>query len=175
MGGAAIGRTAWESQFKFGRKYAMKNKPGISKMLNLLANYVELGISLTLFAAILVLLVRLIVELCSITITGASLDFTQFLSKAFTLVIGVEFTRMLCRHTPDTLIEVLMFTIARQLIVAHTGVVDTLIGIVAIGILFAIRYFVVIGVPSETFLPFRAPWKRRSPESAPPVALTEEP
>ncbi len=39
---------------------------------------------------------------------------------AFNLVICIEFVKMLCKHTPDTLVEVMMFAIARQMIVEHT-------------------------------------------------------
>ena len=35
-------------------------------------------------------------------------------------MICIEFIKMLCKHTPDTLVEVLMFAIARQMIVEHT-------------------------------------------------------
>ena len=40
----------------------------------------------------------------------------QFVLNAFNLVICVEFIKMLCRHTASTLVEVLMFAIARQMI-----------------------------------------------------------
>ena len=48
---------------------------------------------------------------------------------------------MLCKHTPETVIEVLLFAIARQLIVEHTSTMENLIGIISIGILFATRKY----------------------------------
>ena len=49
--------------------------------------------------------------------------------------------KMLCKHTPDTLVEVMMFAIARQMIVEHTSPQQNLIVVLAIAILFAIKKF----------------------------------
>ena len=57
------------------------------------------------------------------------------------LAIGVEFVKMLCTHKPGTIIEVLLFATARQMIVEHLNVYETLVGIGAIAALFAIRKF----------------------------------
>ena len=46
-----------------------------------------------------------------------------------------------CKHTPDTLVEVMMFAIARQMIVEHTSPQQNLIVVLAIAILFAIKKF----------------------------------
>ena len=48
---------------------------------------------------------------------------------------------MLCKHSPGTVVEVLLFAIARQLIVEHTSTYDNLIGIISIAILFAVRKY----------------------------------
>ena len=70
--------------------------------------------------------------------------FSAFLSGAFTLVIGIEFIRMLTKHTPSSVIEVLLFSIARQMVVEHVGPVETLIGVVAIAGVFAIRKYLFV-------------------------------
>ena len=50
---------------------------------------------------------------------------------------------MLCKHTPETIIEVLAFALARQLIVGHASVWENLATVGAIAILFAIRRFLL--------------------------------
>lgn len=60
---------------------------------------------------------------------------------AMSIAIGVEFVKMLCTHQPGTIIEVLLFATARQMIVEHLNVYETLVGIGAIAALFAIRKF----------------------------------
>jgi hypothetical protein len=71
------------------------------------------------------------------------MDFDRLLSVALTIVIGVEFTKMLCRHTPETVIDVLLFAIARQTIIYHEGTIDMLMGAVSIIGLFAAKRFLV--------------------------------
>ena len=58
-----------------------------------------------------------------------------------TFAIGVEFVKMLCTHTPGTVIEVLLFAIARQMIVGHVSGFEVLAGVAAIAGLFATHKF----------------------------------
>ena len=72
-------------------------------------------------------------------------ELNSFLAEGLLLVIGVELVVMLCLHVPGTLIEVLLFAIARKLIVLPktSGMIDLLLGILAIGIIFAIRNYLL--------------------------------
>ena len=51
---------------------------------------------------------------------------------------------MLAKHTPGSAIEVLLFAIARQMVVGHTSSLENLIGIVTIALIFAIRKFLFV-------------------------------
>ena len=73
-----------------------------------------------------------------------SANFNSFLALALNIVVGIEFLKMLCRHSMDDVIEVLLFTLARQLIVTHHSMVESLLCIVAIAILFVVRKFLFI-------------------------------
>ena len=72
-------------------------------------------------------------------------ELNSFLAEGLLLVIGVELVVMLCLHVPGTLIEVLLFAIARKLILLPktSGMVDLFLGILAIGIIFAIRKYLL--------------------------------
>jgi hypothetical protein len=72
-----------------------------------------------------------------------------FLGHALLLVIGLELVIMLVRHTPASVIEVLLFATARKMIIEATTMVDILLGIISIGALFAINKFFS---PGETLL-----------------------
>ena len=71
-------------------------------------------------------------------------QFNEFLGNILTLIIGVEFVKMLAKHTAENLLEVLMFAIARQMIVEHLDMIDTLIGIISIAIIFAVRKYLLL-------------------------------
>ncbi len=60
---------------------------------------------------------------------------------AFNVVIVIEFIRMLVKHSTNTVVEVLLFAIARGLVVGHEEPLDALIRIVCIAILLACRKF----------------------------------
>ena len=52
--------------------------------------------------------------------------------------------KMLAKHTPGSAIEVLLFTISRQLVVEHTTPVENLIGIITIALIFIIRKYLFV-------------------------------
>ncbi|MDD4376855.1 MAG: hypothetical protein PHH48_01705 [Eubacteriales bacterium] len=70
--------------------------------------------------------------------------FRNFLRIVFDVVIGIEFLKMLCKHNLGSVIEVLLFAIARQLIVEETSMLEGLIGVSAIGVLFMIRKYLYV-------------------------------
>lgn len=72
-------------------------------------------------------------------------ELNSFLAEGLLLVIGVELVVMLCLHVPGTLIEVLLFAIARKLILLPktSGMIDLFLGILAIGIIFSIRKYLL--------------------------------
>ena len=106
------------------------------------SKWVELFISAIIMIAVIggtIYLVKDVVQLMMNYPT--SRDIYKFVGVAFNLVICIEFVKMLCKHTPDTLVEVMMFAIARQMIVEHTSPQQNLIVVLAIAILFTIKKF----------------------------------
>ena len=65
----------------------------------------------------------------------------DILITAFNAVIVIEFIRMLIKHSMNTIVEVLIFAIARGLVVGHEAPLETLIRISCIAILLACRKF----------------------------------
>ena len=76
------------------------------------------------------------------TLLLSPVDFAlgDFLSGTL-LVMGIEFVKMLALHTADAVVDVLLFTIVRQMIVNHTDAVETLLGVAAVAGIFAIKKF----------------------------------
>ena len=120
------------------------------------ARYTEIVLSIIILIVIALAGIRLIFTITEIQIMDMDIDFfTTFLAnglslvvgvefeKVMTFAIGVEFVKMLCRHSAQTVVEVLMFATARQMVVEHMKPSQTLIGVIAIAILFAIRKFLM--------------------------------
>ena len=68
-------------------------------------------------------------------------DLDGFFVSAMTIVVGIEFVKMLLLHTPRAVTDVLLFAIARQLVVSHSSSVDTLLGVAAVALIFLIKKF----------------------------------
>ena len=84
-------------------------------------------------------------------------EYTQlngFLAEALLLVIGVELVVMLSLHIPGVLLEVLLYAIARKLILLpkSSGMGDLLLGILAIGVIFTIRKYLMSSLEREISL-----------------------
>ena len=105
---------------------------------------IELFISLLVSVALVVLAVRVVIDMFSLSFFNDGIDsFVKILDNAITLAIGAELIKMLCKHTPETIIEVLAFALARQLIVGHALSWENLITVIAIAILFVVRRFLL--------------------------------
>lgn len=69
-------------------------------------------------------------------------SFQEFLGYALALIVAIEFIKMLSRHTPGSTIEVLIFALARKLVInEHLSALELLLGVIAIGLLLWIRNF----------------------------------
>jgi len=109
-----------------------------------LSYLIELFISLIVCLAVLVLGIRLVIDAIGSSFLTEGVDaLVKILDDAIILAIGAELIKMLCKHTPETIIEVIAFALARQLIVGHAAPLENLITVVAISALFAVRKFLL--------------------------------
>jgi len=93
---------------------------------------------------IIVLLAALAVELYQmITVTGYLTDIETYLHTVLTIVVGLEFVRMLIDTTPASILEVLTVAITRHVILSHDDPWSNVACIACIAGLFAIRRFLV--------------------------------
>ncbi len=105
----------------------------------------ELLISVIVGLCILVFGIKLVAETVNASTLSQGVDgLVHVLDDAIILAIGAELIKMLCKHTPETVIEVLAFALARQLIVGHAKPWENLVTVTAIAALFAVRRFLLI-------------------------------
>ena len=57
---------------------------------------------------------------------GNEAEIRTFLERSLDIVIGIEFIKMLAKHSPGSSLEVLLYAIARHLVVGHDSAVDKL-------------------------------------------------
>ena len=77
------------------------------------------------------------------TVEGYFSSVDTYLQNILTIVVGLEFVRMLINLTPANTLEVLIVAIARQVIVNHESAMGNIACVLCIGGLFAIRKFLI--------------------------------
>lgn len=126
----------------------MKRK--LNDIIYTISRYTEIFLSAVMLLVIITLIIPMLYNFIRIPLLDIRPEqFTEFLGNALTLLIGVEFVKMLAKHTAENLLEVLMFAIARQMVVEHLNMVETLIGVVAIAVIFAIRKYLLLKAPEN--------------------------
>ena len=122
----------------------MKTKA--NKMFNFLEGVTkafEVIIAFFLLIVVAIKVTELVMDLSGFQIVFINMGFDEILSTSISLVIGVELVKMLYKHTPETVIDVLLFAIARQMVIYHEGSIDMLVGILAMAGLFAAKRFLI--------------------------------
>ncbi len=94
---------------------------------------------------IIVLLVAMGWEISRIFVTGIEYfsDIGNYLHNVLTIVVGLEFVRMLIDTTPASILEVLTVAITRHVVLSHDDPWSIVAYIACIAGLFAIRRFLI--------------------------------
>lgn len=60
------------------------------------------------------------------------------LSHILLLVVGLELSLMLISHTPGNVLEVILYAIARKMLISSTSSLDLILGVISISMIFAV-------------------------------------
>ena len=126
---------------------------------------------------------------------GNDVEIRGFLERALDIVIGVEFIKMLAKHSPGSSLEVLLYAIARHMVVGHESALENLLSVGAIALIFIVRKFFFVpafgahlpdghpapdlspsqsGIPSEEFASrLRKHLSRKSAEREETIAIED--
>ena len=127
---------------------------------------------------LIIALFILVVTVVQMVLTGKdSLDYltlgqfslNEFFANTMNIIVCLEFVKMLILHTPQAVTDVLLFAIARQLVVTHSSSMDTLLGVAAVALIFVIKKFLLSqedSVPPKDILSkFSQEFKTRKEEA----------
>ena len=100
-----------------------------------ISEYIELFIAIMLTIALIISLISLFGDMKSFVDGRVGLN--EALEYALTIVVGIEFIKMLLKNTPGSVIELVLFAVARQVIISHSGALENLIGVLGVAVIFA--------------------------------------
>ncbi|MCI8358382.1 MAG: hypothetical protein HFI51_09600 [Lachnospiraceae bacterium] len=116
----------------------MKFKGSISKICELL----ERGVAVLVLIGILLSICSLIKDFAIFREILEDMEsFRVYLDEIFVIVIGIEFLQMLCRPNSDNIMEVLIFLVARHMIVTETTAMEDFISVISIILLCVLRRY----------------------------------
>ncbi len=104
-------------------------------------HFIERIIALITIAALMAALGLEIYEM--LTEAGYFQEVNHLLHNLLTIVVGLEFVRMLIDTTPNNILEVLTVAITRHVILSHENPWSNVVSIACIAALFAIRRYLI--------------------------------
>ena len=116
-----------------------------SRSQNLILHALHIIERFIAIVTILILLAALVLEIYNVIVGGAEYlsDVNHILHELLTIVVGMEFVRMLVDTTPANILEVLTLAITRHVILSHDDPWSNLASVACIAALFAIRRYLV--------------------------------
>ncbi len=113
----------------------------VEKVFRKILHFLEFIIAVLTLIVLLGMLGLEVYKMFTVSDYFASMD--TYLHNILTIVVGLEFVRMLIDMTPANTLEVLIVAIARQVILTHNDPLSNLASVVCIAGLFATRRFLV--------------------------------
>ena len=68
----------------------------------------------------------------------------NIVQDSFNLIIALEFIRMLLKHSIGSILEIVLFSVARGLVVDHSTGVETVLIVFALGLVLLIRKYLLL-------------------------------
>lgn len=121
----------------------------IQNQLMKVLKVLEYLVAIALIIAMVISLISFVIQQSS-SFSIESFQLESYLSFALSLIVGIEFVKMLILQTPGSLVEVVMFAVARQIIMSHDSAVENLIGVIAVLLMFLCRKY-LLGEGSKLF------------------------
>ena len=105
------------------------------------SSLLEILLSGLVLIGLLLSAVPLIKWMPGLLLDGNDVEIRTFLERSLDIVIGIEFIKMLAKHSPGSSLEVLLYAIARHLVVGHDSALENLLSVGAIALIFIVRKF----------------------------------
>ncbi len=119
-----------------------RTRPALLKLLRKAGKVLELIAAAFMFVAVLIAFVKMIPSVQFLwTGSDANAGFQHFMKNLFTVVIGIEFLKMLCEPDAQNILETLIFLVARHMIITETTPTQDLISTFSIILLLLAKMF----------------------------------
>jgi len=115
----------------------------LGRILRLISEFLEIALAVVILIGILIRFVHL-PEAFALLLSGQSIDLMEFVDFIVDSVIAIELVHLLCQPNLDSVVEILMVAITREIITMEQDPKGTLIYVIALGLVFLIRRFMFV-------------------------------
>lgn len=117
----------------------------IESKLHTVILWLEVLLAFFIIATVLLSGKDLVVLIYKVFVTEASASYQvlqRLLSHILLLVVGLELAIMLIHHTPGNVLEVMLYAVARKMLIYSGTSYDMLLGVIALALIFLVdKYF----------------------------------
>ena len=113
----------------------------LSKWIESLIRIFEIILSLFLIVGVVSACVMMVLSLRGVFLRGTVSSLQQFLDDALLYIIGLEVALMLIKRDPHLVTDILIFAIARKMIVTMQSGIDFFLGSLAILLLYVVKCY----------------------------------
>ena len=121
----------------------MKDFKRFEGFMHILTKVIQYLLALVIVAGIVIQLLALPSALKELFASGQD-GFREFLKYIIDMVIGLEMIHLLSRPTLDSVVEILLFALTREIVLGEMTPVGIFLSILGIAALFAVRKFLFI-------------------------------
>lgn len=103
--------------------------------------WIEVIMAIFILATVIVSCKDIVVLIYKVFITEASSSYVVLQGlfvHILLLVVGLELALMLIGHTAGNVLEVILYAIARKMLISSSNSIDILLGVIALAIIFAV-------------------------------------
>lgn len=114
----------------------------VLKIFQKACDILELFLALLVAVALGISIIRFIPHLAELWHASGNAEiFLEFLENIFNFVVGIEFIKLLCKPNTENTFEVLIFLVARHMILGKNSALDMFFSIIGIATLCVVRHF----------------------------------
>ena len=117
------------------------NRTALRNFIIQSSTLLEILLSGLVLIGLLLSVVPLLQWMPGLLVDGNEVEIRTFLERALDIVIGIEFIKMLAKHSPGSSLEVLLYAIARHMVIGHESAFENLLSVAAIALIFVVRKF----------------------------------
>ncbi len=123
----------WDSLSKLGKT---------KKYIQILCNVLEMVMAVLMLIGLVLSIFSLVrnAEIFQMLMSDAS-AIKRYMDQIFMIVIGIEFLVMLCRPNSENVIDVLIFLVARHMIVGDTTPYQDFVSVISVTLLCIVRRY----------------------------------